>query len=432
MPGAVPQDLNPATAYTNGTSDMFGIGSKFQAESAPGSQYQWQGPSNADLQKQQNFYANLQAPTLNTNPMAQQQAQQTQLANQLMQQANGQGTSAAQAQLQAGQQQNLANMLAAAHSATGPGASLAGYNAMQAGAQAGAQTNQQAAILRAQEQNQAQGQLANVLNQQQAANLEATKTQAQLQEQQLQSNQQTDLGYANAMINAGQGQSALQQAQAKDMMSAQQLNQDTSKTNASNSKDLIGGLISGGGSLLSSIGSIAFSDINAKSNIAPAGSPSNYQPLAAPTGPNGVPASMPAANVSHQMAVARPAIPQSPAASMMAPPVGVMSDEGAKNVDFHEHGTISDKYLDSLSRSASTYTYKDPGHEPTDRPHGGHYLGVMAQSLERSPTGDTLVEDTPHGKALNMGANLSAALAGLGRLHERLSALEHGYIGKAG
>jgi hypothetical protein len=102
-----------------------------------------------------------------------------------------------------------------------------------------------------------------------------------------------------------------------------------------------------------------------------------------------------------------------------------MSDERIKSQLKPGGHTVSDAFLQALSDSQSTYRYKDPSQEPTSHPSGGRYLGVMAQALEKTPTGDTIVTNGPRGKSLEMGATLSAALAGEGRLNERVSALEN-------
>ena len=102
----------------------------------------------------------------------------------------------------------------------------------------------------------------------------------------------------------------------------------------------------------------------------------------------------------------------------------LMSDKKAKE-QIHPAGmSISDEFLRSLSDSESTYKYKDPRNEPTSSPTGGHYLGVMAQAVEKTPTGKTIVKDGPRGKFLEMGPMVSALAAGEGRLNERLTSLE--------
>ena len=86
-------------------------------------------------------------------------------------------------------------------------------------------------------------------------------------------------------------------------------------------------------------------------------------------------------------------------------------------------GSEADHFLEHLK--PYTYKYKDPANEPSSEPTGGHYLGVMAQDVERVPgLGPQIVKDTPRGKQLEGGALLSAVTAGLGRLHERVGQLE--------
>ena len=92
-------------------------------------------------------------------------------------------------------------------------------------------------------------------------------------------------------------------------------------------------------------------------------------------------------------------------------------------------GTEADHFLEHLH--PYSYRYKNPQNEPATSPTGGRYLGVMAQDLEKTPYGDQLVKDTPRGKMLEHGAVTSAALAGLGRLHERVAQLEMERAGQA-
>lgn len=88
---------------------------------------------------------------------------------------------------------------------------------------------------------------------------------------------------------------------------------------------------------------------------------------------------------------------------------------------------VADSFLSALSKSKATYAYKNDGDQPVSspRPHGARYGGVMAQDLERVPEiGRQLVTDTPQGKKLELPSVTSAALMGLGRLAERVTALE--------
>lgn len=114
-------------------------------------------------------------------------------------------------------------------------------------------------------------------------------------------------------------------------------------------------------------------------------------------------------------------IAQPPARPMPPPPPAgaIASDENGKQRTPH---TYADAYLDTLK--PYSYRYRNPNDEPTDLPTADEYLGVMAQDVERGPTGRTLVKESPRGKALDLGPNLSATMAGLGRLNERVRALE--------
>lgn len=112
--------------------------------------------------------------------------------------------------------------------------------------------------------------------------------------------------------------------------------------------------------------------------------------------------------------------------AMQAPPI-VVSDERAKRSV--EKAPTADAFLDTLARSQSTYAYRNPADQPLTPMHpklpGARYGGVMAQDLERVPEiGPQLVTQTPRGKMLEPGSVQSAMLMGLGRLAERLNALE--------
>jgi hypothetical protein len=88
-----------------------------------------------------------------------------------------------------------------------------------------------------------------------------------------------------------------------------------------------------------------------------------------------------------------------------------------------------DAFMDGMH--PLSYRYKDPAQEPRSKPTGGRYLGVSAQDLERTPTGKQLVSEGPRGKQVEVGPSLSAALAGVARLHERVKDLETQQTGDA-
>lgn len=93
--------------------------------------------------------------------------------------------------------------------------------------------------------------------------------------------------------------------------------------------------------------------------------------------------------------------------------------------------SLADDFLNHMK--PYSYKYKDPAMEPRIAPTGGTYLGVMAQDLEKVPhIGPQLVVDTPHGKMVDQKTALSATMAGLARINERLSAVEADLTKKRG
>jgi len=103
-------------------------------------------------------------------------------------------------------------------------------------------------------------------------------------------------------------------------------------------------------------------------------------------------------------------------------PDGTVSDERAKTAVADARGDI-DRMLDGLAtaRGPVSFVYKDPA---ATAAAGGRVTGVMAQDLERSPAGSSLVADTPSGKVVDAKKAAMVALAASARLHERLKQLE--------
>lgn len=355
-----------------GLAGALGTVSGFNATDAPGSAYSWNGPGvggQMDLAQQAREGYNQKTPQLNESGVNQylsagqdQQKDMSALAQALNAQANGTGgPSAADLQLQKGADASMDQSLALARSAQGPGASTSTYNAQQQGAKTMATTNQDAGVLRAQESAQARQQLQGLYNQQLAGNMQA----ASLQQGMATSNAQLQAqqNQLNSQTALGYNQGAIQAGQAQ----------------------LQGGIAQGSNDL-------GVQAINAGTSQYNAGA--NAQMIGA------------AASAVGSMASG-----------------AAMSDVHTKTAIKPGHN-VSDSFLDALSRSESTFKYKDPSNEPTSHPTGDRYLGVMAQSLQDTPTGDTLVKQGPRGLMLDLAPNLSAALAGLGRLNERLEALE--------
>lgn len=104
-----------------------------------------------------------------------------------------------------------------------------------------------------------------------------------------------------------------------------------------------------------------------------------------------------------------------------------MSDQRAKTAI--SPAPIADALLATLDKSKSTFSYKNPADQPVSSMHpkvpGARFGGVIAQDLERVPEiGRQLVTDTPRGKQIEPAAGLSAVMMALGRVDERLSAIE--------
>lgn len=96
----------------------------------------------------------------------------------------------------------------------------------------------------------------------------------------------------------------------------------------------------------------------------------------------------------------------------------LVSDKNMKKDVKSAKGSTS-KLLDALS--SKKFKYKDdkkPGTAP------GQRYGIMAQDLEKSEMGKSLVMDTPQGKMIDGGQTLGALLAANADMHKRIKKLE--------
>lgn len=78
------------------------------------------------------------------------------------------------------------------------------------------------------------------------------------------------------------------------------------------------------------------------------------------------------------------------------------------------------KELDALMKNLKPYSYE----YKDDKWGKDRRFGIMAQDLEKSNKGKDLVINTQHGKMVDINKGISAALAGLARLNERLEKVE--------
>lgn len=102
-----------------------------------------------------------------------------------------------------------------------------------------------------------------------------------------------------------------------------------------------------------------------------------------------------------------------------------MSDESMKQAPNSKKSKLPsaskevNSFLDALS--ARQYEYKDPT-APGAAP--GERVGIVAQDLEKSKLGKTLVKDTPYGKMVDTVQGYGAILAAQAELNRRMKKLE--------
>jgi hypothetical protein len=100
-----------------------------------------------------------------------------------------------------------------------------------------------------------------------------------------------------------------------------------------------------------------------------------------------------------------------------------MSDERAKE-DIKDGGSDVDEMLDTLKPTSYRYRASAPKEYTGNVGDGRRIAGIIAQDLERSKAGRAIVQETGKGKGIDMVGGLSATLAGLARLNQRLRAVE--------
>lgn len=93
--------------------------------------------------------------------------------------------------------------------------------------------------------------------------------------------------------------------------------------------------------------------------------------------------------------------------------------------EFAGHDEKMRRALDQTARGAHGYgyEYRPEARDRLGLPGGARY-GIMAQDLERTPIGRTMVRDTPAGKVIDRDAALTGSLGLIGRLGERVDQLE--------
>lgn len=98
----------------------------------------------------------------------------------------------------------------------------------------------------------------------------------------------------------------------------------------------------------------------------------------------------------------------------------MFSDERLKT-DIKDGSKDAGKFLDAIK--AYSYKYK-PGAKDAELGGDGTYVSPMAQDLEKTKLGKSMVKDTPSGKVVDYGKGFGAILAASASLNERLKKIE--------
>lgn len=94
------------------------------------------------------------------------------------------------------------------------------------------------------------------------------------------------------------------------------------------------------------------------------------------------------------------------------------SDEKLKK-DVKPESKKMEKFLSAINAKSFEYKNTDiPGTSPGDK------FGVLAQDLEKSEVGKTLVQDSPNGKMVDINSTVMAVLAAQSDLNKRLKSME--------
>ena len=330
------------------------------------------------------------------------QAGQAGLAASLQNIASGNGYTAADKGFQTNQRASMDAQTAMANSAKGGAVGLAGAGrqAQQAQTGMGIQGAAQYGALRYGEQANAQGQLAQLYAQQQEG-LAASRAQGQ---------QQTQFGGQMAM-----SQEQLNQQREMAMMNAQ----------ANVNSTQLGANLQSVGAQQQAGYAMGLQQQGFNNQMAQQGLGAAFGAGAA--GANAWAGSGGGGGGSTSSQNAMNYLNASPGSGMNDP----WSDERMKRSVRDEGDSTS--LVDEFTRwvSPKSFEYRDPAYAPNPQSPHGRYLGVMAQDLERIPEiGRQLVIDTPEGKRISTPAAVSALLAGVGRLDERMRSLEAAKKGK--
>lgn len=387
---------------------------------------------------------------------------------QMGQSALGQGPSVAEMQMKAAQDRNLAQQLAISQASRGGNAALNQRALMQGMNQSGRQLAQDSGIARLQEQQAAQQNFmgaAGAAQQQARADIGTNLDYGTLNKQSL---QQWELADKGAM-NAAQAQNAAQTAQQRGAMMGSVVQggmmalSDERQKATNDGKDNVKRRIQQGDgtNYVNTVKAAIANSANKQKEGQEAGQKAGEQfgealkkrkeknaaakadtkiaPQMSTLKPDANSIIAPAPSVSPVAAgagsflpgpaVAAPSPIQAGAGSFLpnAKPKagsftmgGLGSDKNNKEETPIDVDDKMQKFVDMLS--ARAYKYKDTSKPGTAE---GQRYGVMAQDLEKSDVGASLVKDTPEGKMVDTQQGFGAILASQAALNERLKKIEN-------
>lgn len=106
--------------------------------------------------------------------------------------------------------------------------------------------------------------------------------------------------------------------------------------------------------------------------------------------------------------------------AIMGAPAAAASDERLKK-GIHPIKEELEQFLDEIKSYG--YEYKEDLYPTENKKH----VGVMAQDLEKTSIGKSMVIDTPKGKYIHMGLGFGVVLAAIKNMHDRIKALENAH-----
>lgn len=380
-----------------------------------------------------------QAAKINQGPQDQFRTGQTTLMSQLAAQAAGKGPSLAQSQLAQATDRNLAQSMALAGSQRGSSAGSGMRQIAQGQAQMNQQAAQQSADLRMNEQMAARQQLGGVMAQgreqdiglatsqagftQQAklANQDAANQfklqQAGFNQQAAGNNQQAALAMqgmnddqAKALMSGQlamdaqgmEGAMALEKLKVQQSLGVAGVNQAAYADASKNRQGFIGGMGEGAASAAAMM-----SDERVKTNIADGEDETDefLKNFSSALGKS----KQPAKEESSSKQMGQGVMKMAGMAAM------AMSDKKAKN-----ETDGADPKLKEFLNALGTHSYKYK-----DQKHGvGTHVSPMAQELEKSELGRSMVVETPEGKAVNYAKAGGLMLATAAMLNDRVGSME--------